>query len=117
MTGDQTAPVPATVPCWPEPGSIFGSFCVTMVIEDSRPLTIPPDPSPAPPDAGRCAVPSRVQRQSCDCGYIVSGLSTGCYLPAVPPRVLMMGHQVPSEQPCSSAQFFTRLLVANLSHR
>ena len=85
--------------------------------EDSHALTIPPDPSPAPPDAGRCAVPSRVQRQSCDCGSIVSGLSTSCYLPAVPPRVLMMGHQVPSEQWCSAAQFFTRLLVANRRRR
>ena len=31
--------------------------------------------------------------------------------------VLMMGHQVPSEQSCSSAQFFTRLLVASPSRR
>jgi hypothetical protein len=53
-------------------------------------------PSPAPHDAWRSTVSSRRQRQRYGCGYVVRGQSTGRYLPASPPRVLVMGHQVRS---------------------
>ena len=53
-------------------------------------------PSPVPRDARRDALASRPQRQPDGCGYIVRGQSTGRYLPASPPRVLVMGRQVRS---------------------
>jgi len=53
-------------------------------------------PSPYPPDAGRTTVASRVPWQSDDCGYIVSELYTGCCLPVLSPRVLLMEQEVPS---------------------
>src|SRR5215510_13906075 len=51
-------------------------------------------PPPYPPDASRYTVPSRFGRQSGDCGYVVRGHLTACYLAAVPRRILLMEQQV-----------------------
>jgi hypothetical protein len=42
MTGEKQAPVPATVPFWPKPLSIFGLLEVTTFIKSSHVFTIPP---------------------------------------------------------------------------
>src|SRR6267143_1467248 len=42
MTGYKQDPVPATVPFWPKPLSIFGLPAVTTFIKSSRVFTIPP---------------------------------------------------------------------------
>ena len=44
--------------------------------------------------ASRCTVASRFRRQPCGCGYIVRGLRTACYLPALPRRLRAMGRAV-----------------------
>ena len=41
MTGYYRDPVPATVPFWPKPGSIFGLLLITTFNESSRLFTIP----------------------------------------------------------------------------
>ena len=56
------------------------------------------NPVPSPPDAGRYTVPSRFGCQSGDCGSVVRGLLTACYLAAVPRRILLMAQQVWSVQ-------------------
>ena len=45
-------------------------------------------------DAGRCTVTSRFRCRSYDRRYVVGALSTGRCLPAVAPRVLIMGDEV-----------------------
>src|SRR5258707_15055355 len=47
-------------------------------------------------DAGRCIVTSRFRCRSFDRRYVVGALSTGRCLPAVAPRVLIMGDEVRS---------------------
>ena len=42
MTGEKQAPVPATVPFWPKPLSIFGLPEVTTCSKSSHGFTIPP---------------------------------------------------------------------------
>ena len=42
MTGEKQAPVPATVPFWPKPLSIFGLPEVTTFIKSAHVFTIPP---------------------------------------------------------------------------
>ena len=42
MTGERQAPVPAPVPFWPKPLSIFGLFIFTTFIESAPVFTIPP---------------------------------------------------------------------------
>ncbi len=44
MTGEKQAPVPATVPFWPKPLSIFGLPEVTTFIKSSPVFTIPSIP-------------------------------------------------------------------------
>jgi hypothetical protein len=46
MTGSKQDPVPATVPFWPKPVSIFGLPEVTTFIKRSPVCTIPPIPPP-----------------------------------------------------------------------
>ena len=41
MTGYYRDPVPAPVPFWPKPNSIFGLVLITTFIERSRVFTIP----------------------------------------------------------------------------
>jgi hypothetical protein len=41
MTGEPSDPVPATVPFWLKPVSIFGLFLMTAFIESSHVFTIP----------------------------------------------------------------------------
>jgi len=41
MTGEPSDPVPATVPFWPKPVSIFGLCLMTAFIERSHVCTIP----------------------------------------------------------------------------
>lgn len=48
MTGETVAPVPAAVPCWLKPISIFGLFYVTVFNERSHVLTIPLTLAPSP---------------------------------------------------------------------
>ena len=59
-------------------------------------LTIPLDPSPYPPDAGRTIVASRCRWWSDDHGYIVGRLATVCYRTAVLRRVLLVEQQAQS---------------------
>src|ERR1700735_1380905 len=47
-------------------------------------------------DAGRCIVASRLRCRCFDRRYVVGALSTGRSLPAVAPRVLIMGDEVRS---------------------
>ena len=44
---------------WRKPISIFGLFTMTTFIEHSHTLTIPFNPSPIPPDAGRTTISLR----------------------------------------------------------
>ena len=76
--------------------SILASGLVNDVYQEFACASHTIHPSPAPRDARRYALSSRPPRQPDGCGYIVRGQSTGRYLPASPPRVLMMGHQVRS---------------------
>ena len=41
MIGYYRDPIPAPVPFWPKPGSIFGSLLITTFIESSHVFTIP----------------------------------------------------------------------------
>jgi hypothetical protein len=41
MTGEESTPVPATLPFWLKPLSIFGLFLFTTFIERSHVFTIP----------------------------------------------------------------------------
>ena len=81
--------------------SIFASGLVNDVYREFACASHTIHPSPVPRDARRYALSSRLPRQLDSCGYIVRGQSPGRYLPASPPRVLMMGHQVQSRPvPC-----------------
>src|SRR5215213_219050 len=59
-------------------------------------LTIPFDPSPSPPNAGRTIVASRCRWWSYDHGYIVGRLTTARYLAAGLRRVLLVEQQAQS---------------------
>ena len=59
-------------------------------------LTVPLNPSPYPPDAGRTIIPSRSQWWSYDHGYIVGRLTTVRYLAAGLRRVLLVKQQAQS---------------------
>ena len=59
-------------------------------------LTIPFDPSPYPPDAGRTIVASQQRWKSSDHGYIVGRLTTARYLAAGLRRVLLVEQQAHS---------------------
>ena len=78
--------------------SIFASGLVNDVYREFACASHTIHPSPVPRDARRDALASRLPRQLDSCGYIVRGQSPGRYLPASPPRVLMMGHQVQSQR-------------------
>ena len=81
--------------------SIFASGLVNAVDRAFACASHPIHPRPVPRDARRDALSSRLPRQLDRCGYIVRGPSPGRYLPASPPRVRMMGHQVQSQPvPC-----------------
>src|SRR5271167_4500909 len=56
-------------------------------------------------DAGRCIVTSRFRCRSFDRRYVVGALSTGRCLPAVAPRVLIMGDEVPSRSSSPDSHF------------
>ena len=56
-------------------------------------------------DAGRCIVPSRFRCRSFDRRYVVGALSTGRCLPAVAPRVLIMGDEVRSRSSSPDSHF------------
>ena len=100
FTGDVVCPCHGTqYPMNPSPFrgiSILAPALVNDVYREFASASHTIHPSPAPRDARRYALASRPQRQPHGCGYIVRGQSTGRYLPASPPRVLMMGHQVRS---------------------
>ena len=89
-------PCSRCIPFWAKPLSVFGLLGVTVSHRMFACADHTTHPSPAPPDTGRCALTSRLRRRSCDRGYIVRGLDTGCYHPAFPRRVLLMGQQVRS---------------------
>ena len=99
-TGDVVCPCHGTqYPMNPSPFrgmSILAPALVNDVYREFASASHTIHPSPAPRDARRYALASRPQRQPHGCGDIVRGQSTGRYLPASPPRVLMMGHQVRS---------------------
>ena len=59
-------------------------------------LTVPSTLGPHRLDAGRYIVTSRFRCRSFDRRYVVGALSTGRCLPAVAPRVLVMGDEVRS---------------------
>jgi hypothetical protein len=92
MSRDTSPREPTTI----EGISILASGLVNGVDREFACARHPIHPSPAPRDARRDAESSRHQRQPDGCGYVVRGQSTGCYRPASPPRVLVMGHQVRS---------------------
>ena len=97
MSQDTSPREPTTI----RGASILTSGLVNGVYREFASARHPIHPSPAPRDARRCALASRPQRQPDGCGYVVRGHSTGRYLPASPPRVLVMGHQVRSRWvPC-----------------
>jgi hypothetical protein len=77
-----------------EPRSILGSFRVTTLNGHLCILAIPPSLAPSPRYARRYTVSSRLQCHSYECGYIVQGLRTDRYLPALPCRLRVMGHTV-----------------------
>src|SRR5450755_1653362 len=56
-------------------------------------------------DAGRCIVTSRFRCRSFDRRYVVGALSTGRCLPAVAPRVLIMGDEVRSRSSSPDSHF------------
>src|SRR6266851_6785139 len=56
-------------------------------------------------DAGRCTVTSRFRCRSFDRRYVVGALSTGRCLPAVAPRVLIMGDEVRSRSSSPDSHF------------
>src|SRR6202166_5287374 len=56
-------------------------------------------------DAGRCIVTSRFRCRSFDRRYVVGALSTGRCLPAVAPRVLIMGDEVRSRSLSPDSHF------------
>src|SRR5258707_3505114 len=56
-------------------------------------------------DAGRCTVTSRFRCRSFDRRYVVGALSTGRCLPAVAPRVLIMGDEVRSRSSSPDSNF------------
>ncbi len=56
-------------------------------------------------DAGRCIVTSRFRCRSFDRRYVVGALSTGRCLPAVAPRVLIMGDEVRSRSSSPDGHF------------
>ena len=64
-------------------------------------------------DAGRCTVTSRFRCRSFDRRYVVGALSTGRCLPAVAPRVLIMGDEVRTRS-FSPDNHFTLLQVTAL---
>jgi len=94
MTGYRHDPVPATVPLWPKPLSIFGLPEVTTCITSSPVFPIPSLLAPAPPDAGRDTGPSRFGCQSGDGGSVVRGHVTARDLAAIPRRIRWMAQQV-----------------------
>src|SRR5215467_6058749 len=59
-------------------------------------LTVPSTLGPHRHDAGRYIITSRFRCRSFDRRYVVGALSTGRCLPAVAPRVLVMGDEVRS---------------------
>jgi hypothetical protein len=59
-------------------------------------LTVPSTLGPHRLDAGRYIITSRFRCRSFDRRYVVGALSTGRCLPAVAPRVLVMGDEVRS---------------------
>ena len=63
-------------------------------IESLHMLTVLSTLGPHRLDAGRCIVTSRFRCRSFDRRYVVGALSTGRCLPAVAPRVLVMGDEV-----------------------
>src|SRR5580692_2493511 len=65
-------------------------------IENLHMLTVLSTLGPHHLDAGRCIVTSRFRCRSFDRRYVVGALSTGRCLPAVAPRVLIMGDGVRS---------------------
>src|SRR5271156_3812922 len=66
-------------------------------------------------DAGRYIVTSRCRCRSFDRGYVVGALSTGRHLPAVAPRVLIMGDEVRSRS-LSPDSHFNRFPSHSPSH-
>lgn len=72
-----------------------------MFIKSSHMLAIPSTLAPLPVAAWRDAGSSRREHQPGGCGYSVRGPSKGRCLPARPPRVLRLGHQLQSWRlPC-----------------
>lgn len=98
---DREADNPCTLLRCPFGSSLSASLAWCLSRRLSRVHICSPRPSilvPSPPDAGRYTVPSRFRCQSRDCGSIVRGLLTACYLAAVPRRILLMAQQVWSVQ-------------------
>ena len=90
--------VPATVPFWLKPGSIFGLFSVTMFIERSPGFAIPSILVPLRRGADRDIGPSRFRCQPVGCGSIVRRPCTSRYLPAHLRRIPLMGQRVVSRR-------------------
>src|ERR671930_1873449 len=103
MIGYYRDPIPATVPFWPKPSSIFGSLLITTFIESSHVFTIPSiqpllrlmladTPSPHGSGASRVTV-----------GTVSAGSGRGVTFPHICVGYCgwnnRSGHDVPDNQP------------------
>lgn len=109
MTRQPGSLVPTTVPFWAKPISAFGFFLSNDDCESLLTLTIPSTLALIRFDTSRTTASSQSQWQSFDCGYIVSRLSTVCYLTALLLRVLLMEQQVLFRYPPPVEQLFKPL--------
>jgi hypothetical protein len=90
----------------------FGSVPITVFNESSRVLAVPSTLAPHRPMLATAPSPHGLGAGLAPVGSIVSGLFTGRCLPASPPRVLVMGHQVPSRRTSRPEQSHYQLHVA-----
>ena len=113
MTGYYQDPVPAPVPPWRKPSSIFGLSLITTFIESSHVFTIlsiqprlrlmlADTPSPHGSGASQMTV-----------GTVFCRRCTGRYLPAHLRRILLMEQQVWSVQSARQSTLRPRVAVIN----
>ena len=98
MTGEPSDPVPATVPFWRKPVSIFGLFLMTALIESAPVCPIPSSQPRLRLMLAETPLPHGFGASRVTVGTLSRGHSTARYLAALPRRILLMEQQVWSIQ-------------------